>query len=74
MTPNPFKKQKSLAELEEESERLEGEDKNLGVELSIAQKRVAIVELKKRGLTPKHFGDTAVGATWSRIWSWLKTH
>lgn len=72
--PNPFQKPKSLAEIEEDSERLEGENRNVGIRLSIAQKKIAIAELKKRGLTPKHFGDTALGSTWSKIWSWLKTH
>lgn len=74
MTMNPFRKEKSLSELEEENERLEGEDRNLGTQLSIAQKKMAIAELKKRGLSPKHFGDTALGSTWKRIISWLKTH
>lgn len=75
MVMNIFKgKQKSLSEIEEETEKLEGEDRKAGVELSIAQKKVAISELKKRGLTAKHFGDTALGSTWNRIWSWLKTH
>lgn len=71
----PFlKHKKSLSELEDESESLEGEDRKLSTQLSIAQKRVAISELKKRGLTAKHFGDTALGSTWSRAWSWLKSH
>jgi len=69
-----FKRSKSLSELEEDEERLEGEDRNLGMQLSIAQKKVAIRELKKRGLTPKHFGNTALGSTWSKIWNWLKEH
>jgi len=57
-----FKKEKSLAELEEEDEKLE-------VELSVTQKRQAIAELKKRGLTPKHFSFD-----FKRIINWLKTH
>lgn len=73
MTPL-FQKSRSLSEVEEETEREQAEDGLLGTKLSIAQKRVAIAELKKRGLTPKHFGDTALGSTWNRVWSWLKTH
>jgi len=51
-----FKREKSISELEEETELAEAEDKKVGVELSIAQKRQAIARLKERGLTPKHFG------------------
>ena len=51
-----FKRQKSLSELEEETERLEVEDQKTSHELSLAQKRYAIAVLKKRGLRPKHFG------------------
>ena len=64
-----FKKEKSIAELEEETERLEAQNKNKGVELSIAQKRQAIAELKEHGLAPKHFQFD-----WSRIVAFLKTH
>ena len=74
MTMNPFKRSRSLSELEEDEERLEGEDRNLSMQLSIAQKKRAIAELKKRGLSPRHFGDTALGSTWNRIISWLKEH
>jgi len=69
-----FKQKKSLAELEEETEQLEAEDKRVGKELSIVQKRQAIAELKARGLQPKHFGDTSSSFTWKKIWHWLKTH
>jgi hypothetical protein len=70
MTPlNPFRKVKSLAELEDETDKLEAEDENLGRELSITQKRVAIAQLKKRGLAPKHFGFD-----YKKIWQWLRSH
>ena len=69
MTFNPFSRQKTASEMEEESERLGAEDERLGTQLSIAQKRVAIAELKKRGLTPKHFSFD-----WTKIVQWLKTH
>lgn len=74
MVQNLFRREKSLSEIEEATEREQAEDDLLGTKLSIAQKKVAIAELKKRGLTPKHFGDTALGSTWARVWSWLKTH
>lgn len=57
-----LKSEKSLTDLEEENEKLE-------VELSVAQKRSAIAQLKERGLTPKHFGFN-----WKHILSWLKEH
>lgn len=69
-----FNRKKSLTEIEEETERTQAENELESSKLSLAQKRVAIAELKKRGLTAKHFGDTRVGETWSKIWSWLKTH
>lgn len=69
MTPNLFKREPSLSDLEEQKERLDAEDEKLGTELSIAQKRMAIAELKKRGLTPKHFLFD-----WGKIVQWLKTH
>jgi hypothetical protein len=61
----------TLAELEDETDKLEAEDENLGRELSITQKKVAIAKLKERGLKPSHFG---VPLDWRRIWAWLKTH
>ncbi len=67
--PNLFAHKPSLTELEEDEERLEGEDRNLGTQLSIAQKRAAIKRLKERGLSPKHFSSD-----WGRIISWLKSH
>lgn len=68
MTPL-FKHKPSLAELEEETERKEAEGELAGAELSVTQKRVAIAELKKRGLEPKHFGFD-----FKKIWAWLKSH
>lgn len=64
-----FQQRKSLAELEEETEELEALNKKAGMELSLAEKRRATFELKKRGLEPKHFGFN-----WQAIWQWLKTH
>jgi hypothetical protein len=71
MVMNLFKKKdtKSLAEIEEEQEKLEAEDEKLGTEVSIAKKRAIIAELKKRGLEPKHFGFD-----FSKAIKWLKSH
>lgn len=64
-----FRKEKSLSEIEDENEKLQAENEKAGTELSLAQKRAAIAELKKRGLSPKHFGFD-----FGRIWAWLKSH
>jgi phage gp16-like protein len=62
------KKKKSIDELEEETENLEAENRKADQELSIEEKRVAIAQLKARGLKPSHF------PSWSAIIQWLKTH
>ena len=69
-----FSRPKSTQEIEEETERLEAEDRKAGLELSIKQKRVATKMLAQRGMKPSHFGDTGDESTWQRAWQWLKTH
>lgn len=64
-----FQREKSLSEIEEETEQLEAENKRANQELSLAEKKVAIAQLKERGLTPKHFSFN-----WAAIKNWLKTH
>lgn len=65
-----FRREKSLAEIEEETERLEAESKKASLEFSVAEKRAMAERLRKEyGLTPKHFG-----LDWKRIWQWIKTH
>lgn len=69
MVQNLFRREKSLSEIEEESEKARAEDELAGTQLSLAQKRQAIAELKARGLKPSNFSNN-----WSRIVQWLKTH
>lgn len=69
MTGGLFRREKSLSELEEETEHLEAENKKEGLVVSLARKRLMTSELKKRGLTPGHFSGN-----WSRIWQFLKEH
>ncbi len=69
MTFNPFQKPKSLSEMEEDTDRLNAEDEHLGMQVSIAKKKLMIKELGKRGLTAKHFNFD-----WAKILQWLKTH
>lgn len=64
-----FKKEKTISEIEEETEKEQAVNRKLDLELSIAQKQAAIKRLKEHGLTPKDFGGN-----FKRIWNWLKTH
>lgn len=64
-----LKREQSLSEIEEQSEREEAVDKLEGLHLSVAQKRKATAELRQRGLSPKHFSFN-----FRRIFQWLRTH
>ena len=74
MVQKLFKREKSLNELEEETERLEVEERKSNLEYSIAQKKAMAKELNDRGLKPSAFGDTKETTTWERVKQWLKTH
>lgn len=64
-----LKPEKSLAELEEESELLEAKNRKAGLEYSLVEKKAMATKLKKEyGLSPSHF------ANWEAVWRWLKTH
>ena len=67
-------KPKSTQEIEEETEHLEAEERQAGVELSLTQKRLAAKMLKERGLQPSNFGNTGDANTWAKIIQWLKSH
>jgi hypothetical protein len=64
-----FKKEKTIDEMEEETENLEAENRKLDQEVSIEQKKVMIAQLKEKGLKPGHFSFN-----WPAIKQWLKTH
>jgi len=71
---NPFKRERTLTELQEDDERLTSE-------LSVARKRAMLRELEARqgrGSWKMYSDDgTKRGipqSGWQRIWSWLKTH
>jgi hypothetical protein len=63
-----FKRKKTIAELEEDAEQKEAEDRVVETEYSIAQKKMAIKELERRGLKTSHF------PSWDAIMNFLKTH
>ncbi len=70
MMPRLFgKKEKSLSEIEEDTEKAQAENDLAGAQLSLAQKKEAIRQLKERGLTPKHFG-----MDFAKIIKFLKEH
>jgi hypothetical protein len=66
---NPFKQQKSLAELQEE-------DEIKSTELSIARKEALIAELKARGNKWQNFSEdgTRKKISWGRMKAWIKAH
>jgi hypothetical protein len=66
---NPFQRQKSLAELQEE-------DELKSAELSIARKEALIIELKARGNKWQNFSadGTKKGVNFSKIKAWIKSH
>jgi hypothetical protein len=63
------KKEKTVSELEEETEQLEAENRRGSQELSLLQKQAAIKRLRDSGLTPGHFDWD-----WNKIVSWIKAH
>ena len=67
--PNIFKREKTLAELEEEREHGEAE-------VSVLHQKVLKRELeRKMGKgSLKHFKDDGGKTVWSRVVNWLKTH
>jgi hypothetical protein len=70
--PLPFgigKKEKSISELEEETEVLEAQNRREDQELSLLQKKVAAEKLKQSGLAPKDFSFD-----WKRIVKFIKEH
>lgn len=67
-------KSQSPQEIEEETERLEAEDRKAGVELSLEQKRVAAKMLRERGVSINHFGSASDEGAWAKAVRWLKEH
>ncbi len=72
----PFmgKKEKSIEELEEETENLEAENRKVDQELSLEKKKVIIEQLKQRGLQIKHFSGDSLNDKFKSAISWLKQH
>lgn len=66
---NPFERQKTLAELQEE-------DEIRTTELSIAKKEALISELRARGAHWQQFSvdGTKKGVSWEKVKAWIKAH
>jgi hypothetical protein len=60
-----FKKPKTLDELQEEDDRLT-------VEKSVAEKRFAIAELRRRGQNPNNFKEKGK-FNLQKAWTWLRS-
>jgi hypothetical protein len=59
----------SLEELQEQNEKMQVKAKNTELQLSIAQKNMALQKLKEAGLSPSSFDNS-----WKKIMGWVKGH
>lgn len=62
-------KEKTISEIEEDTEKKEVELRNANVELTLEEKKAAIARLKQSGLKPSNFAFD-----WGRIKQWIKSH
>lgn len=69
-----FKKEKSIDELEEETENLEAENRKVDQEVSLEEKKLIIAKLKQRGLELNHFSGASIEDKVKNAIAWLKTH
>jgi phage gp16-like protein len=71
----PFmNKEKTIDEMEEETERLEAKNREAEQELSYEQKQVAIAELKARGLKVSQFSGDSITDKFRNAIKWIKAH
>ena len=71
----PFmKKEKTLEELENESEALEIEEKNYRHKATIARLKAQIDAQGGKGLWGKIVGDSKGDSAVSKAWKWLRNH
>jgi hypothetical protein len=67
-------KQKSIDELEEETENLEAANREKDQELSYEQKKLAIAELKARGLKVSQFSGNTLEDKFKSAVRWIRSH
>lgn len=71
----PFmNKEKTIDEMEEETELLEAKNREAEQELSYEQKQVAIAELKARGLKVSQFSGDSLTEKFRNAIKWIKAH
>lgn len=71
----PFlKREKSIEELEEETEKLEAENREKDQEVSLEEKRYTIAQLKARGLKINQFSGQSLDEKIKRAIKWIKAH
>jgi hypothetical protein len=71
-----FKEPKSTEEIEADNEKLEAQDRNVGLKLSIAKQNAIIKELEARGKKWEDFSSNGKksGINFDKIKSWFSSH
>ena len=71
-----FSEPKSTEEIEADNEKLEAQDRNVGLKLSIAKQNAIIKELEARGKKWEDFSSNGKksGINFDKIKSWFSSH
>ena len=69
-----FKREKTIDEMESETEELEAANREKDQELSLEEKKYAIAQLKARGLKVNQFSGQSWDERIKRAAVWLKSH
>jgi len=71
-----FSEPKSTEEIEADNEKLEAQDRNVGLKLSIAKQNAIIKELEARGKKWEDFSSNGKksGINFEKIKSWFSSH
>lgn len=74
--PKFLKKEKTIDEMEEDTEKLEAENREADQSLQLERKKLAILQaqLKQRELKLSDFGGSSLSDNISRARAWLKAH
>ena len=71
-----FSEPKSTEEIEADNEKLEAQDRNVGLKLSIAKQNAIIKELEARGKKWEDFSNNGKksGINFEKIRAWFSSH
>ena len=71
-----FKEPKSTEEIEADNDKLEAQDRNVGLKLSIAKQNAIIKELEARGKKWEDFSNNGKksGINFEKIRAWFSSH